>query len=127
MKKIIFKAGRVRLFVVLLAALAVFLTFRNSSAGPRASLLAAEGAFLVLFTLLPRVFFPVFRLVLTATGYLGDFLFRVITVAVFFLILTPVSLVMRLFGKSFLAARIDRDARSYYEPGSDNAGMDKQF
>jgi len=46
---------------------------------------------------------------------------------VFILILTPLSLIMRLFGKRFMATRLEPQLNSYYKQPEKPTGYEHQF
>ena len=60
-------------------------------------------------------------------GIPGLVIFKVISTVVFYLILTPIALVMRAFGKKFLIHKTDSSLDTYYEDYVPHAGIDKQF
>lgn len=74
-----------------------------------------------------KVLEPVFRGLLFVTGYIGKFIFGVISTIVFYFILTPIALFKRLTGKSPIPVKIDKTAESYYEPWEPSEGVDKQY
>jgi hypothetical protein len=47
---------------------------------------------------------------------------RAILIVVYYVLLIPIGLVMRLFGKDFLNKKVDRAAQSYWIARSDAAG-----
>lgn len=130
MKSIPYKPGQVRLFLAILYAL-VLLALLRSGAGLRPVRLpvALLSAACLLFALLPKWFFPVFRAILVASSHVGNLIFALITIIVFYLVLTPLSLVMRLLGKRFLHARFRPrpNVASYYEQGEAAGDMNRQF
>lgn len=130
MKAIEFKAKQVRLFLVLLwvfTGLAVLKFVPATNIQGRILWCGIATALIALFLFQPKRFFPVFRLIMIGSGYLGNFIFLVISTAVFFLILTPLSLIMRLFGKRFMAIRLEPRQNSYYEQPENPTGYERQF
>jgi hypothetical protein len=129
MKKITYKPKQVRFFLVLLLILVALVTFRFTKNHPSARIifLAAEALFIGFFFLQPKLFFPIFRVIMVVTGYIGNFMFYVISAITFYLVLTPIALVMRLFGKEFMHHKIDPTLPTYYEEGSDEHDNEKQF
>ena len=93
--------------------------------------LPVAAAFLVAALTYPRVLAPLNKLWLN----IGLLLYRVVNPIVlgllFFLTITPIGLVMRLFGKDFLRLRLDRGAKSYWidraPPGPPPQTMKNQF
>lgn len=76
------------------------------------------GAAVVLFTL-SRVAYPVMKPVhvgwMTLAFALGWFNTRLLLGIFFYIILTPIGLLMRLFGKDLLDEKIDRSASTYWK------------
>jgi hypothetical protein len=130
MRKIEYNPKQVRIFSILLFALIAFITFRLTASADgiwRIILFSAEGLILLFILLKPKFFYPVFRTALIISSFIGNIIFNVISTVVFYLILTPIALVMRLFGKTFLIHRTDTRLDSYYEVYVPHAGIDKQF
>ena len=79
--------------------------------------LLSPGALLILLGLLaPRLLRQVYLAWMAMAFVLGLVVSTVLLTLFFFLVITPVSLVARLFGKDFLSLRIDRTAASYWLP-----------
>ncbi len=130
MKKITYQPKQVRIFLALLLALMLVLTFRfvTAQGSPgRLAVILGEAVLIGLLMAVPRAFFPVYRVILTATGYLGNFIFAALAVIVFYLILTPLALVMRLSGKTFVRHRIDPSLPTYYEEAEERHNLERQF
>ena len=130
MKKIAFNPKQVRIFLGLLALLLVLMTLKGTrgAAGPvRYIALIAIISVTAFFIFLPKLFFPVYRLVMAVTELVGSFVFAVISTVIFFLILTPMARGMKLFGKRFMNDRPDYSAPSYYEEGEAVENIGKQF
>ena len=130
MKPIPYKPNQVRLFLAILYVV-VMAALLRSGPGLRPVRLpaAALSAACLLLALLPRWFFPAFRVILGASGRLGSLFFSLLTVFVVYLVLSPLSLVMRLLGKRFLHVRFRPRvaAASYYEEGEAAGDMSRQF
>jgi hypothetical protein len=84
--------------------------------GVRRWALATAAAFAVAGLLFPTLLAPLARL----WARIGTFLHRVVSPIVlgvmFFLVVTPIGLVMRWFGKDPLRLKFDRTAESYWIP-----------
>lgn len=79
--------------------------------------LAGLGGGLLGFGLLaPSLLRPVYRAWMALAFALGFVMTRVLLTAVFVLIVTPIGLLLRLFGKDLLRQRLDRGAASYWLP-----------
>ncbi len=68
----------------------------------------------VLGLALPKVLLPVYRVWMALAVVLGFIMTRVILTIVYYLIMTPIGLLMRLFGKDPMQRRIDPEASSYW-------------
>jgi hypothetical protein len=116
-------------FFTILYWLAVFLAQRQSrflsDAGGGTWLLLAGGSLLLI--LLAKPLLPVFDLVLALTARVGSVIFALITAVVFFVMLTPISLAMRLAGKKFMQRHFDAQRPTYYEPWQVAEDISKQF
>jgi TRAP-type uncharacterized transport system fused permease subunit len=129
MKKLDYQPKQVRLFLVILLLVVGLVVFRFTTGHPslRVILWAAEAILIFFFLLLPNLFFPIFKGIMVGSGYIGNFLFLVISALTFYLVLTPMALVMRLFGKKFMQPKIDRTLPTYYEQGSSVHDIEKQY
>ena len=98
--------------------------------GSYAYFLGAAIIFLGTGLAVPVVLKPVFYFWMTFARILGFFMTRVILSILFFVILTPVGLLARIFRKDFLDEKIDRGAASYWKPVAGDKGKEsyeKQF
>ena len=71
------------------------------------------GVFLVLGLLAPGILGPVYRVWMKFGHFMGRVNSAIILSIVFFLIFTPVALIMKLIGRDVLHRRLDPDAESY--------------
>jgi hypothetical protein len=129
MKKVAYQAKNVRIFLAVLFVLAVLVTLKpvRFRPGDRWTWLAAEAALAAVFIALPKLFFPVYRIIMIGTGALGTFLFTLISLVVFFVVLTPIAVVQRLFGKSFMPVKAEPALPTYYEDVPETGDIEKQF
>jgi uncharacterized membrane protein len=129
MAALAYRPKQVRLFLVLLLAVAALLTWKwTPRTGPARLIgIGAEAAILGFFLALPRLFFPAFKLIMAVTNRIGSLLFLVISTVVFFLLLTPLSFLMRLFGKKFLQVRRRAKASTYFEDPAVETSYERQF
>ena len=74
---------------------------------------------------IPRALEPVYRWWMKLAEALGWINTRIILVLVYYLIVTPIGLVMRLAGRSPIAT--GRDAKSYWKPAAGHSYGDKHF
>jgi hypothetical protein len=130
MKKTNYSAKNIRIFLLLLAvfsALVLWRGFKGADGSLKLKIWVVIAAVALFFSVLPRMFAPVYKLIMLASGFVGNAIFLVIAGAVFFLLLTPLSLVMRLFGKKFMATGYDKSAASYFEDPQSAQSYDKQY
>ncbi len=99
-----------------LLGIAVVVAWRNGwTVTPAAGWLAGlGGALVVLGGLAPRLLRPVYYLWMALALVMGFVMTRVLLTLVFFLLITPIGLVMRLAGKDPMHRRPDPDADSYW-------------
>ena len=92
------------------------------------SVSAVSLIFGIFFPMKLKPVFKVFTKVAHAIGWVNT---RIILTVVYYAILTPIGLVMRIFGKDILDAKLDRNAKSYWitrkqtKPSKEN--LTKQF
>ena len=70
--------------------------------------------FLILGFILPSVLRPVYRIWMLLAYFIGGIVSRVILTVLFYVVLTPTGLVLRLFGKDVLDQRFEKDRESYW-------------
>ena len=74
------------------------------------------GGVLVLAGILfPSVLKPVNKVWMTLALILGWFTSRIILTILFYLVLTPIGFIAKIFGKRFLSLNIDQEEKSYWE------------
>lgn len=93
--------------------------------------LIISGLFLLLTLLLPTSLAPLNKLWTKFGALLHRIVSPVALGVLFFLVVTPTGLLMRLFGKDPLRLRLDRNAKSYWiersPPGPDAESLKNQF
>jgi hypothetical protein len=94
------------------ATFALLLWLRHKAAYPY--FLWASVTLIALGAVLPRALKYVYILWMTLAFALGFIMTRVILTLFFFLVVTPIGLVARLFGKDFLRLKLDKSALSYW-------------
>ena len=95
-----------------LAALGILYLLRHKARYPW---FLIPGVVLLAFgVVLPRALKYVYIAWMTLTIMLGFVMARVILTLFFFLVITPLSLVARLFGKDFLKLKLDRQVATYW-------------
>ncbi len=81
----------------------------------------------LLFVIFAKLLIPVFDLILKLTGKIGTLIFGIITTAVFYLILTPISLFRRVTGKKMLKLGFEKKSDSYFEEWEESSDFTKQY
>lgn len=129
MAAIDYRPKQVRLFLAILLALCAFITLKTAPRDGSARLIgwAAEALTAGFFLLQPKLFFPIFKVILTVTSKFGNLIFLLASLIVFYVLLTPLALVMRLFGKKFVLTRIQPDQASYFEAPDRADDFERQF
>jgi len=79
-----------------------------------AHLLSAAGLFGLAAALLPRLLLPLQKAWMAFSIVIGFFMSRIIMMVLFYGVMTPMGLAMRIFGKDVLDQRIDKDKASYW-------------
>ena len=84
--------------------------------------------FLVLGLLNSKILSPLNKAWIKLGEILGRIVAPVVMAIVYFIILTPISLLVRLFGKDLIGMKFSNDTKSYWIKRKKNLGsMDKQF
>jgi len=96
--------------LLLLIALFIFI-FKASISIP----LAVIGLLFIIFAIvLPVILLPLQKFWMALAIVLGWFSTRIILSIVFYLLLTPIKIIAKIFGKEFLELKIDKQAKSYW-------------
>lgn len=108
--------NEVRKFGLLFAALGVLAGAYMAWKGIRGLWipLGLAGVFLLSGLGMPRVLRPFYLVWMRFASILGWINTRLVLTAFFFLVLTPIGLVLRMMGKDLLDKSIDRRVRSYW-------------
>ena len=115
MKKITTKDLRqFGLVLGLILCVVAFLHFRKQNLG-LSYWLAFFGGTAALFSVLgPECLRPVYRVFIKVAHAIGWVNTRVILVIVYYVILTPIGIIMKVFRRDLLNAKIDKNAMSYW-------------
>ncbi len=130
MIKFDYNPKQVRIFAVLLFILIGFFTYKFSATLTltlKIIIFSFEGLLVLAILIKPRFFSPVFKIALIGSSFIGNIIFKIISTLVYYSILTPISITMRLFGKKFLIHKINPKLKTYYEDCVPHAGIEKQF
>ena len=97
--------------------------------GPRgfAGLVAGLALFELSVFLFPRWNRAFYRGALTVSARVGHFMGQFLLTLLFFLLLTPVGLALRLAGKDLLQLRRDPRRSSYWQPARRGGGFERMF
>jgi len=110
-KKILKKFGMTMAMAFLVIAVVVFLRQRHAPL----SLLIISGSFFVLGATAPAILKPVYAFWMKSALVLSWINTRIILFILFYLVLTPIGLIMRLFGKDVLDFKIEKGRDSYWQ------------
>ncbi len=93
--------------------------------------LILSAALLLLGLAVPILLKPIYKVWMTLAVLLGYLMTRVILSVLFFLVVTPIGLLGRLFGKNFLDLKFNRNANSYWthkeSKGFERSEYERQF
>lgn len=89
------------------------------------------GSFLITAAyIIPIILLPFQKIWMTFAVIMGFIMTRVILSILFYIIITPISFISKLFGKDFLNLKIEKDKKSYWNlrnEGYDKSSTEKQF
>ncbi|MBN1826420.1 MAG: hypothetical protein JW958_09145 [Candidatus Eisenbacteria bacterium] len=100
---------------VFLGAIATIRLWRGHPVSARV-LYALVAYALLSLAFLPAALRPTHWLLMKVAHALGWFNTRLILILLFYVVFTPIGLLLRLFGKDLLSRKIDRSAESYWNP-----------
>jgi len=89
-----------------------------------------SSAFIFSGLTVPNILKPIYKIWMGLALAMGWFVSRIILCALFFLILTPISLVMRITGKDLMHKRLEPDSKTYWVPvtrKADKLHYERQF
>ncbi|NOZ62127.1 MAG: hypothetical protein GXO74_10635 [Calditrichaeota bacterium] len=114
-------------------ALAIFLSIiaviRFVHQGQQTALIlwTSAGVVFLLTLLSPALIKPVYRGAMFIAGILGWINTRILLAIFFYLILTPISLVLKIFHKDPLKRKLGPEAETYWEPHSEKAADKNRY
>ena len=82
-------------------------------------LLVTAGAFIGFGLGFPKPLKPIHKIWMSFSIIIGFFVSRLILSVLFYAVLTPIGLIMRIFGKDILDQRIDKNKHSYWQEVKD--------
>ena len=115
-------------FTIIWSVILLFIAFYPLKSGNEMRIwaLSLAIAFLVL-SFIPVLFVPIYKLWVKIGGLIGKINSYIILNFLFFLIITPMGLVVRVFGKDLLNKKIDKECDSYWNEHEVNGSMKQQF
>ena len=114
------------LFFVVFLALAFWPMLNNGA--PNYYLILLSLIFLILGLVNSKILSPLNKGWIKFGEILGKIIAPIVMAMVYFLILTPISLFVRLFGKDLIGMKFSNDVKSYWIRRKKHLGtMDKQF
>ena len=75
----------------------------------------------------PRWFRSFYRCGMTISFHIGQVIGKILLILFFFLFVTPLGLLLRLFGKDLLLIKKNPDGKSYWHPAKNNREFDRMF
>jgi len=114
------------LFFLVFLLITLWLFYKNSELNYY--LLIISLTFLVLGLLDSKILTPLNKIWVKFGEILGRIVAPIVMAIVFFFVLTPISLVVRLFGKDLIRMKFNKKTKSYWiNREKDIGSMDKQF
>jgi hypothetical protein len=75
---------------------------------------------------MPTILGPVYKSWMALSAKIGWFMSRVILITLYYLVLTPIALLMRISGKTFLNTELSQDSSGSYWIPKENKGSEKR-
>ncbi|MBN1155673.1 hypothetical protein JXB12_12215, partial [candidate division KSB1 bacterium] len=108
----------IRQFSFLISAVAlivaVLMLWKGTAKMNAGYLIGFAVVFMVMGIVFPAILRPIYKVWMGFAFTLGWLMTRIILSIVFYVVITPIGLVMRLAGKDFLSLRIDKRVDSYW-------------
>ena len=90
-------------------------------------LLIVFGVTAIFALIIPRLFRGFYRAGMTVSFHIGQFAGKVILTLFFFLLLTPMAILLRVLGKDLLQLKRHGSAPSYWTPARKTGQFDQQY
>ena len=110
---------------IILLIVAGFLFYREKESFQ--TFLYIAGVFIGLALILPSILKPIYIVWMTFAVVLGWFMTRVILSLLFYVIITPIGLVLRIFGKDFLELKKQAVQGSYWNQRDSNLEKNQNY
>ena len=115
-------------FTVIFTVIGTILLYKGRGTFPY--FYGAAGFFGFFAAAAPMVLLPLYRVWIRFAGALGRFNTKLLLGAVFFLVVTPIGLALKMTGKDVLDEKIDKNADTYWKPKEqhgDPSRYEKQY
>ena len=110
---------------IALGVIGIFISLKTHNLDVSIWLFGLGLLFLILGIILPSILRPVYRIWMLLAYFIGGIVSRVILTVLFYVVLTPTGLVLRLFGKDVLDQRFEKDRESYWIKKDLSFGLQK--
>jgi hypothetical protein len=101
------------LFIVLPGVIGGFMLWKGS---PNGWIWITVGGVLGISRIIPPLFRAIYRIWISFSIILGYFVSRILLTIIFFIIITPMGLIMRIVGKDPMERKLDPNAATYWSP-----------
>lgn len=101
--------------LVFFLGVAYLLANRAGATTTAGAVAAVSSVVAIVGLIVPRLVFPLYIVWMTAAFPIGWVMSHVLFAAVYYLVLTPLGLALRLAGKDLLEEKIDRDTKTYWK------------
>lgn len=101
--------------------------WRFDSVRAASALWGAGSVIATAYYSVPTLRVPIYRLWMTATRPIGQFVSTALLGVIYFLLITPIAVVLRVFRRDALALRMDRGSGSYWTPHDPGDDRDRYF
>ena len=101
---------------IVLAAIGVFLFYFEKSSAIYFTIIG--GLLILLGILFPQLLKPLNKIWMGLAIVLGFIMTRVILTTLFYLVITPIGFLAKIFGKKFMLLKYDKSAKTYWEKRS---------
>jgi Saxitoxin biosynthesis operon protein SxtJ len=109
-------------------ALVGWVVFRRSGSIPLGAAVAGVGIVTAALALMaPKSLRPVWIVLMVVNYPIGWVVTHVVVAVIFYLVVTPVGVIMRLSGRDPMERAFDRAAKSYWKPRRSDPGSDRYF
>ncbi len=92
--------------------------------------LGVGGVLIISAYIFPTILFPLQKVWMALAVVLGFIMTRVILSILFYIVITPINFISRLFGKDFLNLKIEKEKKSYWnlrDEEYEKSSTEKQF